>query len=50
MGPIASGKSANFEDIIGYNDNCARIDINEVTLIYTDGTSQTGHYGWYTEK
>lgn len=50
VGPIASGKSANFEDIIGYNDNCARIDINEVTLIYTDGTSQTGHYGWYTEK
>lgn len=50
VGPIASGKSANFEDIIGYNDNCARIDIKEVTLIYTDGTSQTGHYGWYTEK
>lgn len=50
VGPIKSGKSANFEDIIGYNDNCARIDINEVTIIYTDGTSQTGHYGWYTEK
>lgn len=50
VGPIANGKSANFKDIIGYNDNCARIDIGEVTLIYTDGTSQTGHYGWYTEK
>lgn len=50
VGPIKSGKSADFEDIIGYNDNCARIDINEVTIIYTDGTSQTGHYGWYTEK
>ena len=50
VGPIKSGKSANFEDIIGYNDNCARIDIKEVTIIYTDGTSQTGHYGWYTEK
>ncbi|MDD6071260.1 MAG: zinc-ribbon domain-containing protein [Clostridiales bacterium] len=50
VGPIASGKSAKFNDIIGYNDNCARIDIKEVTIIYTDGTSQTGHYGWYTEK
>ena len=35
--------------IIGYNDNCKRIDIDEVTLVYTDGTSQTGHYGWYSE-
>lgn len=39
VGPIKSGKSANFEDIIGSNDNCSRIDINEVTVIYTDGTS-----------
>lgn len=50
VGPIASGKYANFEDIIGYNNNCTRIDIREVTLIYTDGTSESGHYGWYTEK
>lgn len=49
-GPIANGKSANYEDIIGYNDNCAKIEIKEVTLVYMDGTSQTGHYGWYTEK
>lgn len=49
-GPIASGKSANFEDIIGYNDNCAKISISEVTLVYSDGTSQTGHYGWRTGK
>lgn len=50
VGPIENGKSAKFEDIIGYNDNCARIDIDEVTIVYKDGTSQTGHYGWYTEK
>lgn len=50
VGPISSGESANFKDIIGYNDNCARIDIDEVTIIYMDGTSQTGHYGWYTVK
>lgn len=50
VGPIEHGRSAKFEDIIGYNDNCYRIDIKEITLIYTDGTSQTGHYGWYTEK
>lgn len=50
VGPIKSGNSAKFKDIIGYNDNCARIDIEEVTIIYTDGTSQTGHYGWYNQK
>lgn len=49
-GPIASGKSANYKDIIGYNDNCAKVSISEVTLVYSDGTSQTGHYGWYVEK
>lgn len=49
-GPISSGKSANFKKIIGYNDNCAKISISEVTLVYSDGTSQTGHYGWYAEK
>lgn len=49
-GPIANGESANYKDIIGYNENCAKIAITEVTLVYMDGTSQTGHYGWYTEK
>jgi hypothetical protein len=49
-GPILSGKSANYKDIIGYNRNCAKISISEVTLVYSDGTSQTGHYGWYSKK
>ena len=50
VGPIASGRSAKFKHVIGCNKNCTRIDINEVTLVYADGTSQTGHYGWYNEK
>jgi len=35
VGPIKNGKAADFEDIIGYNDNCARIDIKEVEYINT---------------
>lgn len=49
-GPIKLGKSADFDDIIGYNSNCARVDIDDVTLVYTDGTSQTGQYNLYVTK
>ena len=37
-------------EIIGYADNCARIDINDITIIYMDGTSQTGYLGYYCEE
>lgn len=51
VGPIKSGGSIYMRDkIIGYCDDCARIDIQDITIIYKDGTSETGHYGYYYEN
>lgn len=51
VGPIKSGSTFSMTDeIIGYCDTCARIDIDDITIIYTDGTSETGHFGYYYEK
>lgn len=51
VGPVKSGGEVNMiHEIIGYCDTCARIDINSITIIYTDGTSETGHYGYYFER
>lgn len=51
VGPVKPGKRVYMSDeIIGYCDTCARIDIQDITIIYTDGTSETGHYGYYYEN
>lgn len=51
VGPVKSGSNVNMSnEIIGYCDTCARIDIDDITIIYTDGTSETGHFGYYYEK
>lgn len=51
VGPVKIGGTVSISDeIIGYCDTCARIDIDEITIIYTDGTSETGHLGYYYEK
>ncbi len=51
VGPVESGSKVNMSnEIIGYCDTCARIDIDDITIIYTDGTSETGHFGYYFEK
>lgn len=51
VGPIKSGSLFSMSDeIIGYCDTCARIDIDDITIIYMDGTSETGHFGYYYEK
>lgn len=51
VGPINPGNRINMTDkIIGYCDDCARIDIEDITIIYTDGTTETGHFGYYAEK
>ena len=34
-------------EIIGYCDSLYRIDITDITLVYTDGTSETGTYNYY---
>lgn len=50
VGPIEAGSKFSFSDIIGYCDTCARIDIDDITIVYKDGTSETGHFGYYYEK
>lgn len=51
VGPVKAGETVSIRDeIIGYCDTCARIDIDDITIIYTDGTSETGHFGYYYEK
>lgn len=51
VGPVkVGGKVSLSSEIIGYCDTCARIDIDDITIIYMDGTSETGHFGYYYEK
>lgn len=51
VGPVKAGDTVSMrEEIIGYCDTCARIDIDDITIIYKDGTSETGHFGYYYES
>lgn len=51
IGPVKAGKEVYLNsELIGYCDNCARVDVNDVTIIYTDGTSETGHLGYYADR
>lgn len=48
VGPVKAGDTVSISnEIIGYCDTCARIDIDDITIVYTDGTSETGHFGYY---
>ena len=38
------------DEIIGRCDTCARIDIDDITIVYWDGTSETGYFGSYFRK
>lgn len=50
-GPVRRyGTVSMSDEIIGYCDECTRIDINDVTIEYTDGTSDNGRLGYYTEN
>lgn len=51
IGPVKAGKEVSLsKEIIGYCDNCAKIQINDITIVYTDGTSETGSFNYYYEK
>ncbi|MBQ4568683.1 MAG: zinc ribbon domain-containing protein [Ruminococcus sp.] len=50
IGPISNGETVWLNnEIIGYCDNLGRIDVRDITLIYTDGTSETGSYNYYCD-
>jgi len=49
VGPIwPKNVALMYEDVIGYNDTCGRLDIDEITIIYMDGTQKTGSFPYYT--
>lgn len=51
IGPVKPQRDVDmYYENIGYCDNCARIDVDDITIIYTDGTSETGHFGYYFSK
>ena len=51
IGPVKAGKKVSLsKEIIGYCDNCAKIQINDITIVYTDGTSETGSFNYYYEN
>ncbi len=51
VGPVKSGSKVNMSnEIIGYCDDCARIDIDDITIVYTNGASEEGRFGYYYEK
>ena len=50
VGPAKYNQSIEFDDIIGYNDTCDRIEIDNITIVYMDGTTYSGWYGYYDER
>lgn len=51
IGPVYQNCTVRMtKETIGYCDNCARIEIKDITIIYTDGTSETGRYNYYYER
>ena len=51
VGPVKPNEQVSMKsEIIGYCDTCSRLEIDDITIIYTDGTSETGHFGYYCER
>jgi len=48
VGPVKPNARVTMDEkIIGYCETCARIDINDITIVYIDGTSETGRFSYY---
>lgn len=51
VGPVKPDRYVTmYDEVIGYCDTCSRLDIDDITIIYTDGTEETGHFGYYCDK
>ena len=48
VGPVAPGNDLIIYGIVDYVPVCSKVLIGEVTVEYSDGTSDSGWYGWYT--
>ena len=48
VGPIKPNEDLIIFGIVDYVPACSKIVIGDITLEYSDGTSDTGWYGWST--
>lgn len=44
---VAPGELCKYEDNLGWAYYLGRISVNEITVDYSDGTSETGRFGYY---
>ena len=49
VGPIAPNGDMLIYGIVDYVPTCKKVLIGEITLEYSDGTTDSGWYGWYTK-
>ena len=50
IGPISPKSRISYSDIIGYCDDLWKLVIRNITLVYTDGTTETGYFNYHTTK
>ena len=50
VGPVAPNKDLIIFSVVDYVPACSKVVIGEITLEYSDGTSDTGWYGWSTTR
>lgn len=48
VGPVAPGSDLLICSIVDYVPVCSKVQIDEIKLEYSDGTVESGWYGWYT--
>lgn len=48
VGPVKPNGDLLIYGIVDYVPVCSKVLIGEITVEYSDGTSDTGWYGWYT--
>ena len=50
VGPVAPNNDLIIFGIVDYVPTCSKVIIGEITLEYSDGTMDTGWYGWSTTR
>lgn len=50
VGPVQPNSQLLIYNIVGYVPACSKIVVGDITLDYSDGTSETGWYGYYTSR
>lgn len=50
VGPVKPGKNLLIYTNVGYVPACSKITVGDIKLEYSDGTTESGWYGYYTTK